>query len=200
MVFTNYPLADLVRYAFDVQDVRLTGLPQWARAERFDVFGRASRPLATADRRMMVRTLLVERFALKWHFEPRDQTVLVMTVARQDRRLGPGLTHRPDCDAGPCQSGGTGRPDGVNARGLTIARLAGLFSAIRRQLVYDETGVTGSYDVQMTFRPENAAPDANDDRPSFYSALEEQLGLKLTPQQRPVDVLVVESISRPTPD
>ena len=64
-----------------------------------------------------------------------------------------------------------------------MPRLAVLFSAIRGQLVYDETGVAGAYDVHMTFRPDNAAADVNDARPSFYAALEDQLGLKLTPQQ-----------------
>lgn len=200
MVFSNYPLDAIVRYAFDVQDVRLTGLPQWAREERFDVLGRGSRPLTEADRRVMVRTLLVERFALEAHFEPREQTVLVMTAARPDARLGSGLTRRADCDSAPCTGGGTGRPDGVTARGLTMARLAGLFSAMRRQLVYDETGLAGFYDVEMKFRRDDVAPDVSEASPSFFSAVEEQLGLKITPQRRQVDVLVVERIARPTPD
>ena len=200
LVLINHPLDSIVRYAFDLEDVRVVGLPQWTREERFDVNARAARTLTLADRRAMTRTLLADRFGLKTHTESREQTVLVLTRAHADGRLGSGLKRRTDCDASPCSSGGTGRPDGLKIGATTIARLATMLSAMRQQIVHDETGVTGIYDVEMTFRPDNAAADATDARPSFFSALEEQLGLKLTSQRRPVDVLVIDSISRPSPD
>lgn len=200
VILINHPLDSIVRYAFDLEDVQVVGLPQWTREERFDVNGRAARTLTLADRRAMTRTLLAERFGLKTHTESREQSVLVLTRARADGPLGPGLKRRTDCETTPCSGGGTGRPDGLKLDATTIARLATMFSAMRRQIVHDETGVTGVYDVEMTFRPDETGADAADSRPSFFTALEEQLGLKLTAQRRPVDVLVVDSISRPTPD
>jgi len=83
---------------------------------------------------------------------------------------------------------------------VTLTRFAdGLLSASRGELVRDETGVPGVFDIEMAWRPETST-DPDDARPSFFTAIREQLGLKLEPQRRPVDVLVVERIDRPTPD
>jgi uncharacterized protein (TIGR03435 family) len=200
VLLINHPLDSIVRYAFDLEDVRVLGLPQWTREERFDITARAGRTLTLADRRAMTRTLLADRFGLRTHTESRDQTVLVLARARADGLLGPGLKRRQECETTSCSSGGTGRPDGLELGAINIARLATMLSAMRRQIVHDETGLTGIYDVKMTFRPDETAADTTDPRPSFFSALEEQLGLRLTPQRRPVEVLVVDAISRPTPD
>jgi uncharacterized protein (TIGR03435 family) len=75
----------------------------------------------------------------------------------------------------------------------------GMISAVRRELVLDETGIGGVFDVEMTFRPETSA-DPADARPAFVTAMQEQLGLKLEPQRRQIEVLVIDSIDRPTPD
>jgi uncharacterized protein (TIGR03435 family) len=74
--------------------------------------------------------------------------------------------------------------------------------AIRREPFVDETGLEGVFDLALSFRPEfgPGAGDPNDPRPSFFSALEEQLGLKATSARRPVEVLFIESVQRPTPD
>ena len=201
LVLLNYSAADLVTYAFDVQMVRVRELPSWTLEERFDVRARAARgTLTDDDRRMMLRALLADRFGAKTHVESREQTVLVLTMARADRRLGSGLTPRTHCESTPCVPGGMGFPDRINAQALPMPRLVRLLSAMRREVVHDETGLTGIYDVSMSFRPEQAVLDPNEARPSFFSAIEEQLGLKLTPQRRPVDVIVVDTIARPTPD
>ena len=148
----------------------------------------------------MLRDVLVTRFQLRTHVESRQQTVFVMTAMRPDKRLGPGLKLRTDCATDPCTSGGTGRPDGLVIRGTTLTQLAdGMLSNLQRQVVRDETGIVGVFDVTMSWRPESPNPDPNDPRPSFFTAMEEQ-GLKLEPQRRPVDVLVVDRLERPLRD
>jgi uncharacterized protein (TIGR03435 family) len=74
-----------------------------------------------------------------------------------------------------------------------------MLSNVRGELVRDETGVPGMFDVDMSWRPDTST-DPDDPRPSFFTAMQEQLGLKLEPMRRPVEIFVVESIDRPTPD
>jgi uncharacterized protein (TIGR03435 family) len=74
----------------------------------------------------------------------------------------------------------------------------GMLSNLVGNVVSNESGVDGIFDVELSWRPDTAGPD--DGRPSFFTALEEQLGLKLTSQRRPVEVLVIERIDRPTPN
>ncbi len=198
---SNLPLRYYVTYAFDVtQQTRLIGMPEWATSTRYDVVAKAPRAISEDERRAMVRAMLASRFHLKTHTESRVQSVYVMTAARQDRRLGPGATPRPECATEKCDAGGTGRPDGVEVRAIPLPRLASLLSNLLRQMVIDESGIAGVYDMKTSWRPDTAAADPNDDRPSMFTALREQLGLKLEPANRPVEVLVIDSLERPTPD
>lgn len=198
----NRPLESIVRYAYDVDDKRMSGLPAWASEERFDINAKASRPITNDERRQMVQSLLVERFQLKTRREQRERQVYVVTRLRSDGPLGPGLRARPDCAGGvECERGGSAYPNGGKAaiRGVTITQFAdGMLTTLVQDLVRDETNVSGVFDVELSWRPVTA--DASDPRPALFTAIEEQLGLKLNATRRPVDVLIVESIQHPTPD
>jgi uncharacterized protein (TIGR03435 family) len=199
---TNYPLDSLIFFAYGIQSFRVVGLPAWTREARYDIAARAGRPISDADRRLMMRSLLTERFQLKARFESREQTAYVLTRVRPDGPLGAGLTPRPDChDGKACESGGSGNRGAgtLKIRAITMARLAdGMLSLMLDQVVRDESKTDGVFDVELSWRPDTAPPD--DPRPSFFTSVEEQLGMKLTPERRPVDVLVVESIERATSD
>ena len=198
----NRPLESIVRYAYDLDDKRISGLPPWALEERFDINAKASRPIGNDERRQMVLSLLVDRFQLKARREQRERQVYVVTRLRPDGTLGQGLRPRPDCAGGvECERGGSAYPNGGKAaiRGVTISQFAdGMLTTLVQDLVRDESNISGVFDVELSWRPVNA--DANDPRPALFTAIEEQLGLKLNPTRRPVDVVVVESIQRPTPD
>jgi uncharacterized protein (TIGR03435 family) len=199
---TNLPLANYVTFAFRIsQESRVDGMPEWAQTTRYDIAAKAAGPITDAERRLMLREVLANRFQLRTHIESREQTVYVMTAVRADKRLGTGLTLRTDCETTPCTASGTGTPVGLTIRGATLTQLAdGMLSNIRGQVVRDETGIEGKFDITMTWRPESATDDSNDPRPSFFTAMQEQLGLKLEPQRRPVDVLVIDRLERPAPD
>jgi uncharacterized protein (TIGR03435 family) len=123
-----------------------------------------------------------------------------MTIMRTDKQIGSGLKPRPECATEKCPSGGSGRQGAIQMRAVTLTQLAdGMLSSVRGELVRDETGVPGMFDVELAWRPETST-DPDDGRPSFFTAIQEQLGLKLEPMRRPVDMLIVESIDRPTPD
>lgn len=189
-----------MRYAYEVQSFRVIGMPSWALEERFDVVAKASRPISEQERRLMTRSLLVERFQLKAAFETRQQTVYVMTLVSPGKSLGLGARRRDDCATGTCEpSGSSSRGAGrISVRAMSLDRLAeGPLSLVLNQVVRNETGVTGLFDVQLSWRPDDVA-NPDDARPSLFTALEEQLGVTVTPQQRSVEVLVIEALQRPT--
>ena len=206
ITLVNHPLESIIRYAYRVQYFSVVGMPRWAHEERFNIAAKASRPISDAERRLMLRFLLVERFGLKARLEPREQTVYVMTRVRPDAPLGPGLRPQHDCaGVNTCSPAGGGSPAAGKfaVRSATLDQLAqGMLTAFVGAVVLNESNTSGVFDVELSWRPDVAGVtvDPNDARPGLLTAVQEQLGLKLTPERRPVDVLVIESIERPTPD
>ena len=175
---------------------------------------------------LMMQRLLAERFGLAVHTESRELPVYALTVARSDGRLGPRIKPaavdclalmtkvpggvpvqapqlpdgRPACGA---RRDGTGR---VTAGGTSMAMFATqLLTGQSDRLVIDRTGLTGSYDFDYEYAPDVAGrgdgpnpATAVADRPSLFTALEEQLGLKLQPARAPIDVLVIDRVAPPT--
>ena len=199
----NRPVESLVRSAYDVPFFRIVGMPEWANGESYDVIAKAARPITAEERRLMLRSLLIDRFGLKTHLEMREQTVYVMTRVRPDGPPGPGLKPRPECAQSdpPCTSGGSAIPPAgrLSLSAATIDVLAsGLVSSVLESTVVNESKLDGRFDIELSWRPDSVTADANDRRPSFFTAMEEQLGLKLTAQRRPVEVLVIDALQRPT--
>jgi uncharacterized protein (TIGR03435 family) len=197
---TSLPVESYVTFAFGIsQDSRIANLPDWTSTTRFDINAKAAGPITSEQRRAMLRDVLVSRFKLRTHVEQREQTVYVMTSVRPDKRLGPGLKLRDDCADQPCLSAGTGTPQGVKMQATGLTQFAdGILSNVLGQVVRDETGVTGVFDIEATWRPDTGQVDPGDSRPDVFTALRDQLGLKLEPQKRPVEVLVIDHIERPT--
>lgn len=186
---------------------------------------------------LLIRSLLKERFALVIHNETRELALSYLVVAREDRKLGERL--RPstvDCRAlfaerakaakegaaptppaplkpgeiPPCgMMGGFGR---ITAGSMAMSNLASLLASMLSRPVYDRTNLTGNFDVQLEYTPDQMPqlpPGAtlppgltlpSPDGPSLMTALQEQLGLKLDNARGPVDVLVIDSVEQPTPD
>jgi uncharacterized protein (TIGR03435 family) len=158
----------------------------------------------------MLRDLLEDSFRLRVHHETRELNVYRLVRLRADR-LGPKLVAAPEnscsapdkkdaasliaagrgCSAGPV-------PGGISVHGMPIAALAGLMAPSVERVIVDATGLTGNWDLDLAFV--NQVQDANGDGPSLFTALEEQLGLKLEAGRAPVDVIVIDRLERPTPD
>ena len=223
----NIPLHFILLEAFGVREHALVGSPTWARDERFDLLGTfPAEVIAGRDGyRRMLEKALVERFGLKWHRETRALPIYRLIMARSDRRLGPDLKpstvdcaqwlaekkpragagtpsrvapggRRPACDSLPTRqfiAAGT-QPISVLARSL---------ESLTGRFVVDETGLEGNFDYDLEFTrtlETGSTPTAGDGKPSIFTALQEQLGLKLESDRRPMPVVVVDAISRPTPD
>lgn len=180
--------------------------------DRFDVAAKSDHAMSDADKRTAVRAALVERFHLRAHMETRQERVYELRFERSDHRLGPSLRQRDDCSqvpppgALPCGTGFNAFTAGVvRFGGITIERLGTfVFSNDLNQLVLDRTGLPGMYDVDLQWkasRPEDTGNDpAAELRPEFFTAVREQLGLKLEPARAPVGVVIVDHAEPPGAD
>jgi len=209
----NQSPASLLRMAFGVQGDQIIGAPAWAGTERFDITAKVAPGVVFNAMTMlqpMLRHLLEDRFRLKVHHETREHNVYRLVRLRADR-LGPKLVAAPlnscsapdqkdaasliaagkGCSAGPV-------PGGISVHGMAIATLASLIAPSVERVIVDATGLTGNWDLDLAFV--NQVQDANGDGPSLFTALEEQLGLKLEAARAPVDVVVIDRLERPTSD
>src|SRR5688572_3371542 len=204
-IATNVTLMELIRSAYNVDTYRIFGGPDWMRSARFDVQARAGAAVAIAETRLMLRTALADRFKLRARMEPREMAISALVLTRGDRTTGPRL--RPassaECvDRGPqplpVRAGelpscgllpqGPGR---LNGRSVPLALLATQLSSITGRMVTDRTGLTGLFDIDVEWGlteaqvaalapmtpPGRTAPVFDPDKPSLFTALEEQLGV-----------------------
>jgi len=204
----NIPIRLLIRTAYNLQDDQIVAGPVWLDADRFDIIAKTEAGAPRSELLRTLQTLLRDRFKLVTRREPRELPVYALGLARSDRRLGASL--RPNAcerdqagrraDATPNQpvcgsiSTGVGR---LTLRAMPIALLVQYLSPVVSRVVIDQTELTGNFDVDLQWSPETVRTD---DALSVFTALQEQLGLKLQPTKRPVDVLVIEHIEQPAPD
>ena len=207
--------------------VRVGGGPSWIDAARFDVQAKAEGELPPAQIALRVRALLADRMGVTAHWERRDLPVYVLELAKRDRSFGPSLRRSIiDCNAlretarrraagvAPPRGGGvcTGRsiPGSITGSALTIDTLANSLARFAGRIVQNDTGLSGSYDFELHWTPAPEQipplppgvppPQFDPNGPSLFTAIQEQLGLKLDARRGPVDVLVVDSAVRPMPD
>jgi uncharacterized protein (TIGR03435 family) len=191
----------LIRSAYGVLlEDQVVGLPGWAKSEHIAVQAKVDQETAaTLDKlpalerwkqmQLMLQAMLAERFELKAHREPRDLPIYVLTVAKD----GPKMKKTATDGLGGNASYASGK---VSAHEISVEALAANLSFTVGRVIVNKTGLEGGYDFTLDYAPEGA--DASDTRPSIFTALEEQLGLKLVPSKGPVDVIVVDHIERPT--
>jgi uncharacterized protein (TIGR03435 family) len=222
-ITTNYAVKALLVLAYGVAGFQIGDLPGWTETERFDIDARMPPgPFTQHQRAAMIQTLLVERFKLKTHREQRGLPAYALVLARSDGKLGPALRQtKLNCDEVRARraAGGTGPttpeqliecgllPSGLpggarrmRAQGVPISDLALALTSSLDRPVFDGTGLTGFFDLDLTFLPQAGGPAtaAQSDAPSIFTAVHEQLGLKLEATTNPVDMLVIDSIERPT--
>jgi uncharacterized protein (TIGR03435 family) len=161
-----------------------------------------------------MQALLADRFSLIVRREMRDEPVFALVMARADGKLGPQMKSSTiDCKAAALAAGGqsscglttstggaAGKMSGVSQTGADLADALGNFGLSR--MVIDRTGLKGAFDFELTWTPDTArpSPGAAADLPSLFTAIQEQLGLKLEPQRGPVEFLIVDRVEPPTPD
>ena len=206
LVMVNAPVRMLLLQAYLVPGSRIVGGPAWIDTERYDITAKAEKDEPATRLRLMARALLGDRFKLTAHFEDRDQQTFALVAARPGV-LGPRLRKASvDCTPrGACRTSHDTTTGTLTSGGMTMMALAVTLSLALETVVTDETGLTGDYEISMTYAPERSrlarAPDADPgERPSLFTAVQEQLGLKLESRRGPVPVLVIDRIERPVDD
>jgi uncharacterized protein (TIGR03435 family) len=208
----NRTLAQLVAYAYDVAGFQLVGGPEWTRTDQFDIEATASSN-TLAHQRLMQR-LLEERFALRVRREARDSPVLLLLKARADGTIGPNLKPlttscqgRREKQQPPCS---IRFAPGVIQGATSWSVIANSFTWLAglKRMVIDKTGLSGEFDVSLKWTSQDLSTRTDAGNPAFqasdsstlFAALQDQLGLTLEAGRGPVEVLVIESVERPTPD
>jgi len=213
---TAVTVRGLLRIAYRIQDYQLVGAPEWFSTQRFDIAAKTD-DNPPPSQQIFLQTLLADRFRLAVHKEARELPTFALVLAKTDGRLGPQLIQSDfDCaayaasphalpDPGRTPACGTRSNVGaLSGKSIAIAQLATSMTALLNRLTIDKTGLTGRFDVELTWTPEqfssSAATAAADDfrGPSIFTALREQLGLRLVPGKGPVDVLIVDHAERPS--
>jgi uncharacterized protein (TIGR03435 family) len=192
-IIENVSLKRLIGMAYGVaegRDYLLKG-PDWMDTENFDIS--AKFPLGTSDSQvlLMLQRLLDERFKLKLHRESREFSVYALVIDKRGSRLNPTAT------PGPYKF--SARAGHAVGKSVSLAQLADRLSKEVGRQVVDFTGLTGQFDLTLDWRPEAEQaekPGTVSDRPSIFSALPEQLGLKLEPRRVSLDVLVVDAAEK----
>lgn len=199
---------------------RIVGAPGWTDVDPYDIEAKADsggKAVPLCEMRQMVQSMLEDRFQLKAHFETRELPVLNLVVVKPGKLPLSADQTPPES---PVPAGrfvsNAALPRGILAQTVNgsdgsfvtgtaitidkiISRLQGAGLETRDRQIIDKTGLTGLFDIHLFFAPENAAANAGaTSGPSFFTAVQEQLGLKLEPSKAPLPVLVIESIQRPS--
>ena len=200
---TNVNLKMLLQNAYNIRPELISGLPSWTDDAHFDIEAKVLDPttvehLAPGQRAAMMRQLLEDRFHLKAHIEQKTLPVFDLVIAKSGSKLTPSPLDLP-------KSRGTGvnsHNNELDAHDIAMSAFADVLTHQVERTVIDKTNLTGKFDLTLKFAHEDnsAAPhgDSSDDLPSIFTAVEEQLGLKLLPDKGPVDTLIVDQLEQPS--
>jgi uncharacterized protein (TIGR03435 family) len=220
--FADFALVTYIRFAYKLAltqeqvEAMIGNLPKWVSTDRFAIDARAENPTPTKDQmRLMMQSLLADRFKLQAHYETHEMPVYALTLSKAGRigsklrphSEGPGCgsgdanVFPPRCDVYELMAG----PNGLNragSRNTTMELIAGAlptFSRLGRPVI-DRTGLNGRFDFTLEWSPEAANPENPPDLPgpTFLDALREQLGLRLESTRGPVKTLVIDHVERPS--
>lgn len=184
----GYTLKALVKMAYGLQDYQLTGGPKWFDSDRYDIDAKLPAGGSARQVPQMMQALLADRFQLAIHREIRTVSAYALVVDKNGPKLTPA--------AGVPMGGFGWGPRMIGSKSATMAEFAERLADAVQHPVIDQTGLTGNYAVQLNFAPvDPATPDPG---PSIFSALQDQLGLKLEPTKAPLDVTVVDRAEKPS--
>jgi uncharacterized protein (TIGR03435 family) len=199
----NVSIMHMLVNAYEIRPGLISGLPGWADSARFDVAAKIvdydpKSNLTREQRRAMLAAMLEERFHLKVHIETKELPVYELVLAKDGSKLkaSPGPV---GVDSGNMDVHSSGGIVELSAAGVPMASLALNLSAPLDRTVIDKTGLKGGYDFHLKWTADNAPQPLPDDAPPLlFTAIQEQLGLRLQAAKGPVDTLVVDHVEMPT--
>lgn len=181
--FLKYAYGPPDGYAYASQDLQLSGGPAWLDRDVYEIDGKADREVTAAELRQMLQSLLIERFKLAAHSEERVLPVYSMVLAKGGPKLQRGDENLRGFSIGKTFLRGT----------TDIGEFAGHLTSALHRTVIDNTGLQGIWKFDLTWAPDDVTTG-----PSIFTAIQEQLGLKLESAKGPVQVLVIDSAEKPS--
>lgn len=223
---TNMPVKELIVIAYHVQMFQISGGPPWISSDHYDISAKSEDPPKRGEIPLMLQALLADRFQLTIHRETKELPIYALVLARKDGKLGPQLVEAKaaNCTAVdpnkalpppvpgeppvlPC-GGMMMRPNALKAVSIQVGDLTQNFSRLLGRTVVDKTGLTGKYDISMDWTPDESQagqmpaaappPPSEPAGPSIFTAIQEQLGLKLEAQKGPVETIVIDRVEKPS--
>jgi len=224
---TNMTLKELIVIAYRVQPFHVSGGPAWLDSLHYDISAKSENSPKPDELQLMLQSLLADRFQLTIHRETKELPIYALVMAKKDGKLGPGLVESkegsctppdpskppPPLEPGKPPALGCGglmmQPRALRGVGVGMAQFAPMFSRLLGRTVVDKTGLTGKFDISMEWTPDQAQiarlppdapkpPPSDPAGPSIFTAMQEQLGLKLESQKRPVEMIVVDRAEKPS--
>ena len=214
---THVTLQALIGLAYRVPSFEISGDASWVRSDRFDFECKAEDPTADNNQlRLMLQSMLEDRFGLELHRETRESAIYALVVSKGGAKIRLSSDQTPADDVSPTKPGDAPNHGGLLSgngllvgNGIPLSRLATVISPQLERMVVDRTNLTGRYDIQLRWTPDSRElqPDNGgtrpqlpniSDAPSFFTAIQEQLGLKLESTRGPVEVIVIDRAHRPS--
>ncbi len=204
--FSGMPLRMMIMSAYDVKAFQISGGPDWIRTDRWDIQAKVEGVeghLTMAQERPMLQALMADRFQLKIHKETREMPVYALVVDKKGSKLVEHTT-------GESQTrNGNGM---LNVKNHSTEWLAFWLAQQLGRVVIDRTNLKAEYDFQLEWSPdpgqggaesiglppEMPRPRPETNGPSIFTALQEQLGLRLVSQKGPVEIVVIDSVEKPS--
>lgn len=222
---TNLTVRQLIVMAYRIKPSQLSGGPSWIDSDHYDISAKAEGPATPEQLQLMMQALLADRFKLSLRHESKEMPVYALVVAKD----GPKLHENKEAEAEKERAKAEGAKPGdanappkggnfmrmgrglLSAQGAPVTNLADLLSRQLGRVVLDKTGLTGLYDFELKWTPDesqgqmfkgadagDSAPSPDTSGPTIFTALQEQLGLKLESQKGPVEVFVIDHVEKPT--
>ncbi|MGB7719173.1 MAG: TIGR03435 family protein [Bryobacteraceae bacterium] len=188
-VSAGVPVKYLIEWAYDIRTE--FSVPDWAEisGKRYDIEAKAEGPVSQAQCRLMTQLLLEDRFKLKFHRETKEMPVYALVVGKSGSKLHEA---KPDSPPG---DGVWLRGHKTSSKGWEPSMIASTLSSIPDvgRPVVDKTGLKGLFEFRLDY---SVTP--NEDRPNIFSALQDQLGLRLEPSKGPVEFVVIDQLEKPS--
>jgi uncharacterized protein (TIGR03435 family) len=194
---TGMTLRGLVRWAYDVQDIQISGGPAWFASDCWDIAATAGREVTDDERKKMLQSLLTERFRMTIRRESKELPVYALVVAKNGSKLKLNTEGKPERIM--LNVSGTGFHHMVG-ESVPLVSLAKVLFRETGRIVIDRTGIEGKFDYSLEWVPDaanmplinGAKPEGSTEGPSIFTAVQEQLGLKLESAKGPVEILVID--------
>src|SRR6185312_15099973 len=199
---TNVTVQRCIIGAWGVSPSQIAGGPDWINTDRFDISAKAGQPTEDdAVFMLMLRELLGDRFGLALHTESRPMQAYVLEVGKSGPSpAGLRKTASPDSADSSTNTNGTNTQTSITARKTSMNLLARILGRELRQPVIDRTELAGDFDFVLSWTPDRlrAGAPADSDLPSIFTAIQDQLGLRLRSEKVPIDVLVIDRVQKPS--